>query len=107
MNSLLRQGKARPKFEKFKAIVARFSGLNVKREENEIGSQVFANHKHVLYHYEFAPQNRNGTLLDSSVGHPFIEASEIEDDTDIFVSIYFENFLVKLVLGPSIGRTRR
>jgi len=84
VNSLLRQGKARPKFEKFKAIVARFSGLNVKREENEIGSQVFANHKHVLYHYEFAPQNRNGTLLDSSMGHPYIEASEIEDDTDIF-----------------------
>ena len=89
VNSLLQQAKARPDFKKFKAIVARFSGLNVKREENEIGSQVFANHKHVLYHYEFAPQNRNGTLLDSSKGHPYIEASEIEDDTDIFVSFSF------------------
>ena len=84
----MRQGKARPKFENFKAIIARFSGLNIKREDNKVGSQVFNTNEHILYHYELAPKNRNGTLLDNSEGYPYIEYSEIDDKTDVFVSSY-------------------
>lgn len=90
INDILRQGKNHTKLRNFKAIVVRFSGLNVKGEENEIGSQRFQHlnlvDKLPLYHYELAPQNRNGTLADPRKGKPYVKHTEIEDDFDIFVS---------------------
>ena len=68
--------------------MVRFSGLNVPGEENEIGSQRLV-HPMVdnLYHYELAPQNRNGTLSPGSRGgKPYVTDAEIGNDLDIFVS---------------------
>ena len=86
VNSLLGEAKAR--FEKsksnlknFKAIVVRFSGLNAPNEDNGIGSQIL---KEGLYHYEFAPQSRNGGFMER---RPlYITAEEIDETVDIFVS---------------------
>ena len=71
---------------KFCAVVARFSGLNVPNEKYQYGSQL-ANGLDDLYHYEFAPQNKNGSIINGSKGGPLISSEDLKTNLDIFVSL--------------------
>ena len=70
---------------KFFAVVARFSGLNVPNEKYQCGSQL-ANGLDDLYHYEFAPQSKNGSLINKGQGGPLISSEDLKVNSDIFVS---------------------
>ena len=70
---------------KFCAVVARFSGLNIPNEKYQSLSQL-ANGVDDLYHYEFAPQNKNGSLINRSKEGPLISSDDLKTNLDIFVS---------------------
>ena len=87
---------------KFCAVVARFSGLNIPNEKYQSLSQL-ANGVDDLYHYEFAPQNKNGSLINRSKEGPLISSDDLKTNLDIFVSSPL--IPTKTILVTAIGQT--
>ena len=80
VNQLLKNVVADLTMMDFKAIIVRFSGYNKKNEEYQFGSQVCAtgaalNNK--LYHYEFVPSTKNGSILDTIEHGEFLKSGDI------------------------------